>query len=109
MEKVHAGEPQNELPKLQLAHAKALQKLTKAGPKYLKFYSLIARHAAELEILAHENFSLFMAMKQHLEGHGNPMMVLGLYARRSVITSRIVSDSLKGIRIGFILSRVFVQ
>ncbi len=92
VEKVHAGGPQNELPKLQLAHAEALQKLTASGPGHLKFYSMISRHAAELEILAHENFSLFMAIKQHLEGHGNPMMVLGLYARRSVVTSRIVSE-----------------
>jgi hypothetical protein len=79
------------LPKVTLAHAKALQKLTASGPKYLKFYSLIARHAAELEILAHENFSLYMALKQHLQNIGNPMLALGLYARRAALTQRIVS------------------
>ena len=90
-ETLHAGKPQSELPKLALGHAKALQKLTASGPKYLKFYSLVARHAAELDILVHENSSLFMALHQHLEQYGNPMMALGLYARRSALTRRIVS------------------
>lgn len=62
---VQAGKPQNELAKATLKHAKTLQKLTASGPKYLKLYSLIARKAAELEVLVHENFSLFMALKQH--------------------------------------------
>jgi len=92
VEIVHSGKPQNELPKAQLAHAKSLQELTSSGPRYLKFYSLIARHAAELEILAHENSSLFMAIHQHIQLHGNPMLALGLYARRSVVASRIVSE-----------------
>jgi hypothetical protein len=90
-ETVHAGKPQSELPKLILVSAMALQKLTASGPKYLKFYSLIARHAAELEILVQENLSLFMALHQHLEHGGHPMMALGLYARRSAVTKRIVS------------------
>jgi hypothetical protein len=87
---IHAGRPQNEIPKLLLANAKALQKLTKSGPKYLKFFSIISRRAAELEGLAHENFGLYMTLQQHLEGGGQPMMVLGLYAKRSEITRRIV-------------------
>ena len=86
---LHAGKPQGELPNLILAHAKALQKLTVAGPKHLKFYSLIAKHAAELEILVHENSSLFMALHQHLRQYGDPMMALGVYARRSALTKRI--------------------
>jgi uncharacterized protein DUF4365 len=90
-EAVHAGRPQNELPSIILAHAKSLQKLTAAGPKHLKFYSLIARQAAELEMLTFENLTLFMAQRQHLEAGGNPMMALSLYARRSAITRRIVS------------------
>jgi hypothetical protein len=90
-ETVHAGKPQNELPKLTLRHAKTLQKLTRSGPNYLKFHALIARHAAELEIMVYENFSLFMAMRQHLEMGGNPMMALGLYARRSNLTRQIVT------------------
>jgi hypothetical protein len=90
-ESVHAGRPQNELPRLLLGHAKSLQKLTAEGPKHLKFYSLIERRSAELDILFHENFSLFMALQQHLQRYTNPTMALGLYARRSACTRRIIS------------------
>jgi len=96
---VHAGRPQNEVPKLFLANAKALQKLTKSGPKHLKFYSMIARRAAELETLVHENFSLHLALQQHLEGGGHPMMALGLYAQRVEITRHIVSKYNQCIRL----------
>jgi hypothetical protein len=88
---VHAGKPQSELPKLALAHAMALQKLTKAGPKHLKFYSLIARHSAELEILVQQSAGVFMALHQHLEQRGSPMMALHLYSQRVVLTKAIVS------------------
>jgi hypothetical protein len=90
-ELVQLGSPQNELPKVALKCAKAIQRLTRPGPRHLKFYALISRHAAELEIMAHENFSLFMALKLHLEKGGNPMMVLGLYGRRSALTRQIVT------------------
>lgn len=90
-ETVHAGRPQGELPKLLLMHAKSLQKLTRSGPKHLKFYSLIARHAAELEILVQQNSGLFMALHQHFEQHGNPMMAINLYIQRVGLTKRIVS------------------
>jgi tetratricopeptide (TPR) repeat protein len=90
-ETVRSGNPQVDLSSLRLAHAKSLQKVTASGPNYLKFYSLIARKAAELEVLTHENFTLYMALQQHLQNNGNPMMALGLFAQRSVTTSRIVS------------------
>jgi hypothetical protein len=96
---VHAGKPQNELAKGTLKHAKALQKLTASGPKYLKFYSLIARQGAELEILVHENFSLYMALKQHLQHASNPMLALGIYARRAALTQRIVSKYNQSVRL----------
>jgi hypothetical protein len=88
---VQSGKPQSELSKLVVAHAKSLQKLTARGPKYLKFYSLVARQAAELEVLTHEDFTLFMALSAHLQRYGNPMMALGLIARRTAITRRIAS------------------
>jgi hypothetical protein len=90
-ETVHAGKPQSELPKLALTHAKVLQKLTVSGPKHLKFYSLIARQSAELGILVQQNYGSFLTMQQHIQNRGDPMMALGLYARRSVLTRRIVS------------------
>lgn len=88
---VHAGKPQSEVPKIILANAKALQRLTRSGPKYLKFYSLVARKAAELEILAHESVTVSMALHQHLLQTGNPATALGLYARKSALTSQIAT------------------
>jgi Domain of unknown function (DUF4365) len=105
VEMVHAGEPQSELPKMHLLHARTLQSLTASGPGHLKFYSLIALHAAQLEILTRENFSLFMAIKQHLEIYGNPMMALGLYARRSSVTRRLVSEYNRCVRLARYASR----
>lgn len=87
---LHAGRPQKELSQSILSHAIKLQNLTKAGPKSLKFYSLIARQAAELEVLAHEEFTVNMALRAHVENHGNPMLALGLYAKRSTLTRSIL-------------------
>lgn len=87
---LHAGRPQSELPKVALKHAKALQKLAASGPKYLKFYSLIARKAAELGVLVDKNANASMVLHQHLErGSGDRMTALGLYAHKSVLTRRI--------------------
>lgn len=90
-ETVSSGKPQEELSKVTLRHARALQKLTASGPRYLKFYTLIARHAAEVEVLVHESLGLFMALQQHLQNDGHPMMVLHLYARRAALTQLIVT------------------
>lgn len=96
---LHTGKPQFELHKVILKHAKELQNLTKSGPKHLKFYSLIAKYAAELEIVVHENFGLSMALRQHLDHSGDPMMVLGIYARRSALTKQIVSKYNRCVRL----------
>lgn len=88
---VHAGKPQVLLPEIDLAHAKRLQQLTAKGPRHLKFHALIARQAAEMEVLVHQNYGLFLALQQHNQTSGNPMMVLGIYARRSALTRRIVA------------------
>lgn len=98
-ETVHSGKPQSELPKLALSHAQELQRLTTSGPKYLKFFALIAKHAAELEALIYENSSLHMAQQQHVLKHGNPMLALGLYARRAALTKRIILKYNQGLRL----------
>lgn len=98
-ETLHAGKPQNELPKVYLAHAKTLQKLTARGPKHLKFYSLIVRQAAELDVMVHENSGLFLALQQHLQHSGNPMMALDLYGRKTDLTRRIVSKYNRCVRL----------
>jgi len=90
-ETVRSERPQIELAKLQVVHARALRKLTAAGPKHLKFYSIIALHAAELDVLVHENLGVSMALKQHLEHFHNPMMALHLFVRRTALSRRIIS------------------
>src|SRR5205085_6962790 len=73
-ETLNAGKAQSELPKVLLRHSKALQTLTSSGPKYLKLFALIARHAAELEIMVYDHSNVFMALRQHLERGGQPLM-----------------------------------
>jgi hypothetical protein len=87
----HSGRPQSELPEITLKHAKALQELTASGPNYLKFHSLIVRHAAELDILSHEAFGLFLAVHQHLQHGGEFAIAFPLYARLLAHTRRIIS------------------
>lgn len=90
-ETVHSGKPQSELAKVGLAHAKALRRLTTSGPAHLKFFALISEKAAELYALVYENLGLFMALKQHTDLDGDPMMILGIYARRSANTKLLVA------------------
>ncbi|MGH9692484.1 MAG: DUF4365 domain-containing protein [Candidatus Acidiferrales bacterium] len=98
-ETLHSGKPQEELSRLILKHSKALQKLTARGPKYLKFYALISRQTAELEVLVHQNFGLFMTLKAHSQEHGNPFLALGAYAKRSANTRRIVTQYNRCVRL----------
>lgn len=90
-ESVHSGRPQSEHPKIFLAHARALRILTRSGPCHLKFFALIAAKAAELDALVHENSGLFMALQQHIQRGGAPMIVLDVYARRTANTKRLVA------------------
>jgi hypothetical protein len=87
---VLSGKPQSELSKVILSHSKALQRLTRSGPSYLKFFSLIKVQSAELGVLVHENFTLFMAEQAHTRNSGNPLVALSIYARRSANTKRLV-------------------
>lgn len=86
-----SGKPPSELPKVTLKHAEALQELTASGPNYLKFYSLIVRRAAELDILSHEAFGFFMAVHQHLQHGGDLAIASPLYARLLAHTRQIIS------------------
>ncbi len=85
-----AGKPQIELARIQLAHARELQRLARPGPTYLKFAALIEKQSAELRMLTHEDAGLFMAIRQHLERGGNPFVALSLYAQRSANTRTII-------------------
>ena len=98
-ETMHGGKPQSELPKILLKHAKALQELTSSGPNYLKFYSLITRHAAELGMLTHDAVGVFMGLHQRSRGGGEPIAGLSLYVRRLVLTRQILSKYNRCVRL----------
>jgi hypothetical protein len=84
-----SGKPQEELGKVLLANAISLQELVRSASSPFKFYALVSRKAAELEILAHENFSLHMLQKAHLQRGGDPLVVIHAYVRRAVLGKRI--------------------
>jgi hypothetical protein len=86
-----SNNPQAELAEHHLRHALSLQRLTRQGPIPFKFYALVARRAAELGVLAHENFSLNMLQKAHLQRGGDPFLVWRIYARRAWLAKAIAS------------------
>ena len=94
-----SGGPQNALSQLVLAHSKELQRITADGPRYLKFFSLIKRKSAELGVLCHESYELFVAHKQHLESGGNFAMALTLDAQRVVLARKILAKYNQCIRL----------
>jgi len=88
---VRSCNPQAELAEHHIRHALSLQQLTRQGPRSFKFYALVARRAAELGMLAHENFSLNMFQKAHLQRGGDPFLVWRIYARRAWLAKAIAS------------------
>jgi hypothetical protein len=82
---VRSGRPQAELSQRLPSHAKTLQTITAEGPAHFKFTALIKRKAAELEVLVKESLDVFMTLKQQLALRQNPLMVLDLYARRTML------------------------
>jgi len=88
---MHSDRPQAEYAEYRLHHAVSLQRLSKSGPKPFKFYALVARRAAELDRIAHENFSLSMLQKAHLRRGGDPFLVWEIYARRAWLAKAITA------------------
>jgi hypothetical protein len=84
-----SSQPQAEIAKTRLDHAIVLQKLTKNGPRPHKFYALVSRRAAELDSLAHKNFSLSMLLKAHLQIGGNIFLAWQVFAKRAALTRAI--------------------
>ncbi|MGH9714591.1 MAG: DUF4365 domain-containing protein [Candidatus Acidiferrales bacterium] len=66
---VESDVPQGLLPNIHLETSRKLQELTSKGPAALKFYALIARKAAELEILCQKSIGLFMNLRQQQHQH----------------------------------------
>jgi hypothetical protein len=89
-ETAQSGKVQTELSRVALKHAKALRLLTKDGPGNLKFYALISRQAAELDVLVAEHETLFMTEVQHLQGRSISIPAFVMYMRRTAVTRRIL-------------------
>jgi len=70
--------PQSEFHRIPLITALRLRSVTRHGPPALKFYSLIAMKAAELELLTFRDVGLFMNWRVHVE-RADPVMAIGSY------------------------------
>jgi len=90
--------PQPDVAQFRLTMAGELQRLTKKGPRYLKFYALIAKKAAELYSLVQEDWGLFLNWKLH-EDRGEIFWKATLVYRRSAVTRRIVQKYNQCIRL----------
>ncbi|HYM77117.1 MAG TPA: DUF4365 domain-containing protein [Candidatus Dormibacteraeota bacterium] len=62
-----ARSPQSHRPDATLAIARKLQTLTRSGPPELKLAALMTRVAAQLDVLTHRAFGLFMNCRTHQE------------------------------------------
>ncbi|MEW6211056.1 MAG: DUF4365 domain-containing protein [Acidobacteriota bacterium] len=62
---VRANAHMETWPKLKLSVSRQLQELTKKGPSHLKFFALIARKAAELDLIVHKDWGLYLNWKLH--------------------------------------------
>jgi hypothetical protein len=82
--------PQSELGQIHLRTSLRLRSLTRKGNPALKFFSLIALKAAELEILTFRDFGLLLNWKGHAAS-GNPLMAIGFYIER-VESARLVTE-----------------
>lgn len=92
------GTPQPEVARLKLATAVELQRLVKGGPRYLKFYALIAEKAAELDILVHRDWGLFLNWKVS-EKRGDPFWIATLVFERAALIRRIAAKYNQCIRL----------
>jgi hypothetical protein len=81
--------PQSSTSTIHLNTSKRLQELTRKGPPPLKFFALIARKAAELDVLTFQDFGLYMNLKSHVHA-GDPATALALAVESLRSTSRIV-------------------
>ncbi|MGC1159113.1 MAG: hypothetical protein WA891_15090, partial [Acidobacteriaceae bacterium] len=64
-------------------------RLVRSAPRPFKFYALVDRRGAELEVLTHEIFSVHMLQTAHLQRGGDPLVVLDTYVRKALLARRI--------------------
>ena len=90
--------PQASMSEIHLRISKRLQDVTKDGPPALKFFSLIAQKAAELDVLTLRDFGLHMNLVSHIRG-GDPSIALQLATERLRSTHGIVKKYNQCIRL----------
>ncbi len=93
-----ANTPQSSTSAIHLTTAISLQELTRKGPAALKFFALIARKAAELDVLAFQDLGLYMNLKSHINS-GEPFIALRLAVSSLQSTSRIVGKYSQCVRL----------
>jgi hypothetical protein len=99
LELAKSGKPQELLSICHLSHANSLMRITANGPKPFKFYSIVAKRGAELELLVEENFRLVLLQKAHSRRGGNPMLTLNIYIRRAWLARAINKKYNQGVRL----------
>ena len=83
-----SGAPQGSLPEISLQNAKERQQLTKHGPAPLKFFALIDRKAAELDILCHRAAGLGMNYR-NLVANNSMYWALHAFAERLALEQQL--------------------
>jgi hypothetical protein len=85
---LRGGAPDREINELRFAIARRVQRTFRKGPKPLKFYGFIMRKTAELDELAHADFSLGMAWA-HAQTLGDAFWDFHLATSRAIVASRV--------------------
>jgi hypothetical protein len=106
--------PQKEIEEKFFASVLEMRKITRRGPRYLKFFYLILKTAAELHMSAHQHYSCVLALQARL----NPLLINRLRAQKEGLARKAVfkyRQCLKLMRSAlkltdrFMLTRAFVK
>jgi Domain of unknown function (DUF4365) len=81
--------PQGALPEIHLKYASEMQQLARGGPPAIKFFALICRRAAELDLLAEKAVGLTMNY-DNLVAHRSGYWALHAYMERLVLDRRVL-------------------
>jgi hypothetical protein len=92
------GAPQSRLSETHLRTSKRMHQITRNGPPALKFFSLIAMKAGELDVATFRDFGLHMNLIGHIRA-GDPSIALQLAIERLRSTHGIVKKYNQCLRI----------
>jgi hypothetical protein len=95
--------PQSTMAEIVLRTTERLRRLTKEGPPALKFNALIARKAAELNVLTFRDFCLYMNWLGHAR-EGSPAIAVQLAVERLQNMTRIIKKYNQCVRLARLAS-----